>query len=65
MDPNETLAKLRDVAAHVNGPVFRPAEELEDAAYDMAEFFQALDRWLSKGGFLPGDWNVAHPAPRP
>lgn len=50
MDPNETLAELRKLAARL----------LDTGGWpdDMAEKFQALDEWLSKGGFLPTDWQA-------
>jgi hypothetical protein len=45
MDPNETLCLLRQELKH---------GELECAA----ELFEALDTWLTKGGFLPVVWQV-------
>ena len=46
MDPNETLRMLR-----------RAIERREiDAIEDL---FDALDIWLSSGGFLPDDWSAA------
>lgn len=64
MDPNETLkcakAALREM---------READKAGDdedrymlAAADVAEYFEALDEWLSKGGFLPADWDAMRPA---
>ncbi len=55
MDPNTTLARLRELAA--------AADDVEEAA-ELAEAFHALDEWLSRGGFLPADW-ARHPANRP
>lgn len=55
MDPTETLRLLRltikqqRVDEH---PLLRTAQSEE-----IAECFEALDEWLSKGGFLPADWN--------
>lgn len=49
MDPNETLRMLRE----------RVADALNDRDYSpirVAILFEALDEWLSKGGFLPDDW---------
>ncbi|QAY12008.1 hypothetical protein SEA_RAHEL_57 [Mycobacterium phage Rahel] len=43
MDPNETLGDLRDC--------------IEGQRWDeAAEHFEALDGWLTHGGFLPTDW---------
>jgi hypothetical protein len=44
MDPNIALEELREL--------FAGKATAEAAA------FQDLDEWLSKGGFLPDDWNV-------
>jgi hypothetical protein len=43
MDPNETLRKLRE---WVKDPTKQPG----------AELFEALDEWLTRGGFPPDDW---------
>jgi hypothetical protein len=58
MDPNEALKNAR--AALVR---FRraPSPSLDactalDAADDLADAFQALDTWLTYGGFLPDEW---------
>lgn len=49
MDPNETLSTLREA---LDGD---PDENFY--SYDVAvEAFQALDSWISNGGFLPHDW---------
>lgn len=42
MDPNTALQALRKYASDTGG--------------EFAEQFEALDEWLSKGGFLPADW---------
>lgn len=43
MDPNKTLTDLRAA--------------LEDDDLETSfELFDALDRWLSTGGFKPADW---------
>lgn len=59
MDPNEALKNLREAArdnlAHAEEFKDRPGELLV-MIYEAAESFQALDEWLSKGGFLPADW---------
>lgn len=51
MDPNETLADLRNMFSLSHGDM-----ETADVAA-IRDRFDALDEWLSKGGFLPGDWN--------
>ena len=51
MDPDAMLSSLRAEAQEI-----LRGEEPSPAA--MAEAFEALDQWLSKGGFLPSDWAV-------
>lgn len=51
MDPNQALRELRTaLAASRRAP--------GDTGYlrDVADSAQALDDWLSDGGFLPTDW---------
>lgn len=56
MDPNAALAELRAIV--------KDSHEVE-GDYDVhtvnrgeraIELFEALDGWLSNGGFLPTDW---------
>lgn len=56
MDPNEVLAQMRRSIllmqeAEGDASFMTSAAELLDAA-------EALDGWLSKGGFLPREWGV-------
>ena len=48
MDPDATLDAIRENIT--NGT----AAALDEAA----NLFTDLDEWLSKGGFLPTDWNA-------
>jgi hypothetical protein len=64
MDPNVALAKAREAAAILldaddDGNFTDPATT---NLGQLIESFQALDEWLSKGGFKPRAWEV--PAPR-
>ncbi len=59
MDPNAALDELRALAAEQNAaPVRSQADEAATAAR-MADLFQALDQWISRGGFLPVAWKLA------
>src|ERR1700751_2999954 len=49
MDPNETLKALRYL---MQGNFVESQTR---------ELFEALDEWLSKGGFLPSDWVSKQP----
>lgn len=58
MDPNEALKELRRILALYDND--QPPRKVEDALWDfqaMKESLAALDQWLSKGGFLPDEWN--------
>ncbi len=51
MDPNETLERLRELAA-----IIVRSDDDATAAYELADAVQNLDQWLSNGGFLPQAW---------
>jgi len=56
MDPNEALKNLREALRgwHANGNEWESADDpMSEQLVDAAE---ALDEWLSKGGFLPAAW---------
>ena len=53
-DAHKALAEYRSAQDHENsGDAQTHAEELADA-------FEALDEWLTQGGFLPKDWQGTH-----
>lgn len=58
MDPNATLRELRQLAAQI----ITDYDDVEgngidqDDANRLAELVEALDDWITKGGFLPGAW---------
>lgn len=54
MDPNANLEEQRRIVARLTdgeGPDDPGAD-----AYRLAELAQALDEWISGGGFLPDAW---------
>lgn len=53
MDPNATLATLREIVSLARTNSADPAGLISD----LVETFPALDEWLSSGGFLPADWS--------
>ena len=57
MDPDEVLRLLRLTAAQLK--VDDRASTKLAHAEELVEHFTALDQWLRKGGFLPGDWTAA------
>lgn len=57
MDPNEALERLRRAVAELKTEAqWRHEAALGDVVTEMVEKFEALDEWLSKGGFLPTAW---------
>jgi len=57
MDPNEALRIIRSIVSEWDaGNGDRPEYSVHDAWYQLAETCQALDEWLSRGGFLPSAW---------
>ena len=63
MDPDETLRALRALLAEAGtdgDALADPASTLADLA-SIAEHFDALDRWIAKGGYLPVDWQRHQP----
>lgn len=61
MDPNAALQQLRDLTSDV----LRESDGAPlDVRRSLAEAFQALDSWLSTGGFLPAAWERQPVAPR-
>ena len=59
MDPNANLKELRALVAFVlEDPDSEPFQDLTEQAENMAELFQALDEWISAGGFFPAIWLV-------
>lgn len=54
MDPNTVLQDIRDMIEYLNDP--DETDHERTVAWDLAEMIEALDGWLSAGGFLPQDW---------
>jgi len=53
MDPNTTLTQLRSL---LSGNCMVQPQQPTKWIYRAEELFQALDQWLSNGGFLPDEW---------
>lgn len=53
MDPNATLEQIRRL--------FSDTDTWDGLTLaEVKEHFEALDQWLSRGGFLPAAWNASH-----
>ena len=55
MDPNETLKQIREVIRDLRDGEMPSMH----AADTLADLFEGLDDWLTKGGFLPDAWGLA------
>jgi hypothetical protein len=60
MDPDENLREQREIVSRMlaGGPHYSSEEQVADGDR-LAELVQALDVWISAGGFLPEDWRKA------
>jgi hypothetical protein len=59
MDPNATLEELRKLVTKIHTD-YQDTEGNgidQDDADQLASMVAALDRWISRGGFLPKAWN--------
>lgn len=57
MDPNCVLARIRELVVASPDTSGDAVEQLAD----LQEAFDNLDEWLSKGGYLPADWQGRKP----
>jgi hypothetical protein len=55
MDPNEALRKAREASENLGKDI--TTEEAAANAVDLMMYFDALDKWMSDGGFPPKDWD--------
>ena len=59
MDPNAALEDARRLAANIIDGVMAGGltpDDMASVGEDLAEAFQGLDEWLSRGGFKPDAW---------
>lgn len=52
MDPNACLSEIRELGNQIHNGDMR-----ESVIEDYANAVDALDEWITKGGFLPVGWN--------
>lgn len=52
MDPDVTLAEIRGLVVSYNGKTGLTGWQITE----LVEKFEALDEWISRGGFLPEAW---------
>lgn len=58
MDPDATLATIREIVREMlhGDPTH---DRRDDLAERLAEYTEALDEWMSKGGLMPRAWITA------
>ena len=57
MDPTANLNEQRQIAALLlKIHVFMDPDEAVDLGNRLAKLVEALDGWISRGGFLPKSW---------
>ncbi len=55
MEPNVTLAEIRELVADIMGGKYAIGDE---PAHELAEKINDLDEWMSRAGFPPLDWYI-------
>ncbi len=56
MDPDEVLRKMRAAIAAASSAT--AGDGFDQAMLDAVDAAEALDEWLSGGGYLPAAWNI-------
>lgn len=57
MDPDETLAELRELCNKMSAFNLSFERKLE-LGHEIRDRFEALDEWLTMGGFRPKEWRA-------
>ena len=65
MDPDETLKRIRALAARIIAVADKDDEDMSSEGLELAELVQALDTWIASGGFLPRAWENRRTVPLP
>lgn len=66
MDPNATLARIRELVAQLRDPEqIDCAEHAQEVGEELAAAFVDLDGWLSRDGFPPRAWITEDRQPLP
>lgn len=58
MDPNANLSRQRELAAMILYAADAGETNVIELAAELAEYVQALDEWMTRGGFAPAAWNI-------
>lgn len=55
MDPNATLRRIRELVKELQEPE-GDGYDTDTLTEELTELVSSLDNWLTKGGFLPKQW---------
>lgn len=59
MDPNDVLANLRSASEEwTSDHLHLTHQDATDKLTYVLDLFEALDGWISRGGFLPKEWDA-------
>lgn len=56
MDPNANLNEFRDLRDDIRTAEYRGEKVSMVDLFHVFELYEAMDTWLTKGGFLPRPW---------
>lgn len=56
MDPEETLRRIRVIGKKLTYDYSGSSGDFINLSLELSELTEALDRWISNGGFLPDSW---------
>ena len=57
MDPEANLEEQRRLVKSINKARDNEQDVDQDDIHRLAELVEALDEWISRGGFLPSPWS--------
>lgn len=58
MDPNELLKMIREDIQEADNA--KSTDDFIHHSARLSEHVKYLDEWLTRGGFVPGEWGLAH-----
>lgn len=56
MDPNTALDEIRDLYEQIIDDRANANDVADDDVDRLVDLIDALDEWITNGGFLPDDW---------
>lgn len=59
MDPNDNLNEFRDLRDTIRIAKYEEKDISPDDLWRVFELYEAIDTWMTKGGFMPRAWGKA------